>query len=111
MFYKHDDQGYKQLTAGIQIKTLTYGDRTLCVEFRLAQGSILPRHAHPHEQTGYLVSGRLQLTVGTEVLDARPGDSWCIPGNVEHEAQVLADSVAFEVFAPVREDYLPDQQA
>jgi quercetin dioxygenase-like cupin family protein len=107
VFHKHADTGYKTLAAGIQVKTLTYGAKTLCVEFRLDRGSMLRRHAHPHEQTGYLVSGHIRLTVGTEVLDAGPGDSWCIPGNVEHEADILADSVAFEVFSPVREDYLP----
>ncbi len=34
-------------------------------------------------------------------------DSWCIAGNVPHNAVALEDSVAVEVFAPVREDYLP----
>jgi quercetin dioxygenase-like cupin family protein len=36
------------------------------------------------------------------------GDSWAIPGGIEHSAEILADSVAIEVFAPVRSDYLPD---
>jgi hypothetical protein len=27
--------------------------------------------------------------------------------NVEHRAEILADSVVLEVFSPVREDYLP----
>jgi quercetin dioxygenase-like cupin family protein len=111
MFYKSDDGGYRRLAPGIRVKTLTYGEKTLCVEFRLDQGSTLPRHSHPHEQTGYLVSGRLRLTVGAEVLNAGPGDGWCIPGSVEHGAEVLADSVAVEVFSPVREDYLPDKPA
>lgn len=77
-------------------------------EFRLRKGSVLPRHAHPHEQTGYLVQGHLRLRIGTETFEVRPGDSWCIPGGVEHGAQILEDSVAVEVFSPVREDYLPE---
>ena len=44
---------------------------------------------------------------GGETRDAGPGDRWCIPGGVEHGAGVLEDSVAVEVFSPVREDYLP----
>jgi quercetin dioxygenase-like cupin family protein len=35
-----------------------------------------------------------------------PGDSWNIPGNVSHRAEILEDSVAIEVFSPVRENYL-----
>lgn len=33
--------------------------------------------------------------------------SWCIPGDTEHGAAALEDSVAVKVFSPVREDYLP----
>lgn len=91
---------------GIQFKTLAHGAHTLLTEFRLEKDSPLPRHSHPHEQIGYLVSGALRLTIGDETFAVRPGDAWCIPGGVEHEALVLEDSVAIEVFSPVREDYL-----
>lgn len=76
-------------------------------EFMLRKGSILPLHAHPHEQTGYLVRGQIRLSIGAEKYDAQEGDSWCIPGGIEHEAEIMEDSIAIEVFSPVREDYLP----
>ena len=107
MFEKRSDRGYHPALDGIERKTLAHGVRTLMTEFRLRRGSVLPRHAHPHEQTGYLVQGHLRLCIGTETFEARPGDSWCIPGGIEHGAQILEDSVAVEVFSPVREDYLP----
>ena len=66
------------------------------------------RHAHEQEQTGYLVSGSIILSIGEENFQAEAGDSWCIPGNVEHGAKILLDSVAVEVFSPVRKDYLPE---
>jgi quercetin dioxygenase-like cupin family protein len=53
------------------------------------------------------VKGRIRLSIGTEEYDVRPGDSWCIPDGVEHGARIVEDSVAVEVFSPVREDYLP----
>jgi quercetin dioxygenase-like cupin family protein len=108
MFYKRNIVGYRQVLEGIKLKTLVYGDRTLLTEFQLEKGSLLPKHAHPQEQTGYLVSGRIRLTIGDENFKVDPGDSWCVPSNVEHQAEILADSVAVEVFSPVREDYLPD---
>lgn len=107
MFSRHTTTDYLPALPGITRKTLVHGEKTLMTEFRLERGSTLPRHAHPHEQTGYLVSGRMRLTIGAEERELLPGDSWCIPGGVEHGAEVLADSVAIEVFAPVREDYLP----
>ena len=53
--------------------------------------------------------GKIRLSIGAEEFEAQPGDSWCIPGGVEHGAEVIEDSVAIEVFSPVREDYLPKQ--
>jgi quercetin dioxygenase-like cupin family protein len=109
MFYKRNTEGYKQVLEGIKLKTLVYGDKTLFTEFLLKKDRQLPKHAHPQEQTGYLISGRIRLTIGEETFEVEPGDSWCVPGNMEHQAEILADSVAIEVFSPVREDYLPDR--
>ena len=107
MFRKSDDSGFKEVLEKIRQRTLVYGEKTLLAEFRLDKGAVLPRHSHPHEQTGYLVSGRLDLTIGMETHRVEPGGSWCIPGNVEHSAVAGEDSVAIEVFSPVREDYIP----
>ena len=111
MFTRSKSDGYKQVLPGIKLKTLVYGDKSLLTEFHLEQGSQLPVHAHPQEQTGYLISGRIRLSVGEETFEVTPGDSWCVPGNVPHRAEILADSVAIEVFSPVREDYLPQNLA
>ncbi|NVN98563.1 MAG: cupin domain-containing protein [Geobacteraceae bacterium] len=107
MFTKQSNDGYKQVLDGIHMKTLVHGDKSLMVEFRLQKGASLPLHSHPHEQTGYLVSGRMQLEIGGTPHDLLPGDSWCIPGDLLHGAVIIEDSVAVEVFSPVREDYLP----
>jgi quercetin dioxygenase-like cupin family protein len=111
MFYKSNSDGYTQVLTGIKLKTLVYGDKTLFTEFHLKKDSQLPLHAHPQEQTGYLLAGRIRLFIGDEIFEVEPGDSWCVLSNVEHRAEILADSVAIEVFSPVREDYLPYRSA
>ena len=108
MFLPATDEGYLDALPGIRRKTLSYGAATLMSEFRLQAGSPLPIHEHPQEQTGYLVSGRLRLTIGEETREVGPGDSWSIPGGVAHGAETLEDAVAVEVFSPLREDYLPE---
>lgn len=110
MFYHQDDTGFTEILPGIRLKTLVHGEKTLFAEFHMDKGSQLPDHSHPHEQTGYLVSGRMRLTVAGNVLDAQPGDSWCVPGNTRHQAEILEDTVVIEVFSPVREEYLPAKQ-
>ena len=108
MYQPNNKDGYHDVLDKIRQKTLVYGDNTLMAEFKLEAGAILPQHSHPHEQTGYLVSGYIELTIGDITHLIKPGDSWCIAGDVEHNAVAMADSVAVEVFSPVREDYLPE---
>ena len=111
MFCQRNDTGYKALAEGVQLKTLVHGEKTHLCEFRIAKGGKVPEHSHPHEQTGYLVSGRMRFLVGDDSFEAGPGDSWCLPGNVVHAAEVLEDSVMVEVFSPLREDYLKLNQS
>jgi quercetin dioxygenase-like cupin family protein len=106
-FQKATEKAYTPMLPGIARKTLVSGERTLLAEFTLARGANLPSHSHPQEQTGYLVSGRMMLTIGQTEYDVRPGDAWVVPGGVTHGARVIEDSIAVEVFSPVREDYLP----
>ena len=107
MFNKANVHGYRELVAGVEFKTTVFGDRTLMGEFRAVRGASVPLHSHHHEQTGYLVSGRMKFVIGEDRFEVGAGDSWCIPGNVEHSADFLEDSVVIEVFSPVREEYLP----
>jgi len=107
LFTKKTATGYRELVDGVQMKTRAHGDKTLLAEFYLQKGAAIPMHAHIYEQTGYMVSGKMRFTIGTEHFECAPGDTWCIPGDVEHRVEVLEDSVVVEVFSPVREDYLP----
>jgi quercetin dioxygenase-like cupin family protein len=103
--------GYTNVLPGIRMKTLAFGKKTLLVEFRMAKGSELPPHTHIHEQTGYLVKGRIRLKVGKTSKIMRQGDCWCIPGNLIHGAKILSDAIAVEVFSPVRKEYLPKSES
>lgn len=107
MFTKQADSGYRDLLEGVQMKTLAYGDKTLLAKFKLRKGAAIPVHNHMHEQTGYMVAGKMRFTIGADSFECEPGDTWCIPGEVAHGVEVLEDSVVVEVFSPVCEDYLP----
>ena len=107
MFTKNSEDGYLEPVPGIKMKTLVWGDNSLLTKFYLEKGSNLPDHSHPNEQTGFMVSGKMKLFIGDDEFMVSPGDSWSIPGNKTHRAEVIEDSIAIEVFSPVREDYLP----
>lgn len=107
MFYKKNESDYKTPMEGVHFKTLAFGEKLHLTEFKLAKGASVPLHAHPHEQTGYMVSGRMRFNIGGEIYDAETGDGWNIAGNVKHGVEVLEDSLVIEIFSPIREDYLP----
>ena len=107
MFTKNCTAASRHLLTGIDLRTLTWGERTLLAQFDIEMNRQIPEHRHPYEQIGYLVSGRLQLTIGTETHMAEAGDSWCIPADTSHAAVAILPCVAIEVFSPVRADYLP----
>ncbi|MFA5903879.1 MAG: cupin domain-containing protein [Desulfobacula sp.] len=107
MFAKYNPTGFISPINGIEMKTFVYGENSLLTRFHLKKGSLLLLHSHPQEQTGFMISGKMKLYIGKEAFTAEAGDSWSIKGGIEHRAEILEDSMAIEVFSPLREDYLP----
>jgi quercetin dioxygenase-like cupin family protein len=110
MFVKNSSFEWRTLMDGVEMRPLSFGERTNICEFRLKKGHSLPSHQHPYEQTGTLLSGKLNFRINNQWHLAEPGDSWSIPENVEHEVEVLENSLLIEVFSPVRPDYLPQNK-
>ena len=106
MFCKKSDKNCKDVLEGVKLKTLVHGDKTSMHQFILKKGATIPVHKHSHEQTGFMVSGQMNFNIGGEKFVAETGDSWSIPGDMEHSVYVIEDAVVVEVFSPVREDYL-----
>jgi len=95
-----------EMLPGIVRRSIAWGERAHVVELHMAKGSTVPPHSHPHEQCGYLISGRFEFTIGGKKGIVEAGGGWWVPGGVEHSVLVLEDSVAIDVFSPVREEYL-----
>lgn len=107
MFTKKDTRDFRQLIDGVSMRPLAWEKKTLLCEFNLQRGFKIPAHQHPYEQTGHLISGKMNFRIDKTWQLAEPGDSWSIPENVEHEVEILENSVVLELFSPIRPDYLP----
>lgn len=83
------------------------GQNTMLVRLDLKAGFDQDGHFHPdHESIGYVLSGRVEMTVGDkhEVLTA--GSTWYHPPGVNHICKVVEDAVILEFHAPLRPDVL-----
>jgi quercetin dioxygenase-like cupin family protein len=106
MFRANAEASAVQMFPGVVRRTLNSGERTTLIEVTIAQGAAVPAHSHPHEQAGYVASGRVRFVIGGEARDLAAGDSYLVPGNATHEVTALEASVCIDVFSPVREEYL-----
>jgi quercetin dioxygenase-like cupin family protein len=87
-------------------RVLAHNEDLMLVEHVMAKGSVFPLHSHPHVQLAYLVSGHIKVVAGDQEFEARGGDSFVVRGDVEHQVHAIEESVALDLFTPVREDYV-----
>jgi len=99
-------RSWVRVAPGISRENLAVGEKMMLVKVYFKKGASVPRHSHPHEQSSYIVQGKLFYKIGDEELVLEKGESLIIPGGVEHEAVALEDTVDVNTFVPVREDYL-----
>jgi quercetin dioxygenase-like cupin family protein len=95
----------KEAAPGVFIRTF-WGNKMLLSIVDLAANAVVPAHSHTHEQAGTVISGELVMTISGETRRLNPGDTYIIPGGVEHGATTGDTPVrALDMFSPVREDY------
>lgn len=105
MVVKKED-AKKRTFKGVSLDSLAVGETSIVCKMNYVVGNFATEHTHPHEQSGYVISGKYQMTVGDKVYELNPGDSYAIPGNVPHSFKVLEGGEVIDVFTPIREDYL-----
>lgn len=94
-----------EMMQGLFRRTMATTDEAMLCEFFLERGVRVPEHSHMNDQVGYLVFGRLQVTIGGIERTVLPGDSYAVPGGVLHSTLALIDSLVIDTFSPPRNDY------
>ncbi len=104
MFQQFNDITTKEIAPGFFSKLIHTENNTINF-LEVAEGSVLPLHSHPHEQSSFVLDGKFEMTVGDETKQLSPNDFVLIPGGVPHSGRALTDCKLIDVFSPVREDY------
>ena len=105
MIFLNKDAKLVNALPGLTRKTLATSQSLMICEFNFEAHVEIPIHSHPHEQVGYLVEGRVEMTIDGKKYDLKKGDSYCAPSNVPHGVLTLEPSLIIDTFCPPREDY------
>jgi quercetin dioxygenase-like cupin family protein len=92
-------------------RQMLHGERMTIARLELRKGATVPMHSHANEQISMIAAGVLQFDVdGTQAV-VQAGEMLHLPGGVPHSVLALEDSVAIDVFSPVREDWIRGDDA
>ena len=90
---------------GLRRQVMSYSPAMMLIRHTMIKGWGGAKHSHPHEQMVYIVSGRIRFEHPGGTFEIGPGDSFIVPGGVEHQASALEDSEVLDIFTPMREEY------
>lgn len=68
-----------------------------------AEGAL---HDHPHVQSTFVKEGRFRFTIGDEIREVGPGDSFVLPSGIPHACICLEPGTLIDCFTPRRDDFL-----
>ena len=108
MFTKKGTVTGVEMLSGITRYNLAFSPGMMMVKVDLAEGKEVPAHKHKHEQIGYVISGKLDFTIGDKTEELTAGEAYSVPANVNHYAVALEETTIIDVFLPHREDWYTD---
>jgi quercetin dioxygenase-like cupin family protein len=82
------------------------GEKITMAQIFIAKDGVVPLHHHEHEQFSSVLAGALRFELEGKEMVLRQGEVVHIPSNVPHRVAALEDSLALDVFSPVRTDWL-----
>ena len=107
MYTENKNVSAKDLGGGVMRKVLSYSRNLMACELTFEKGAVGAPHSHPHEQIGYIISGKLVYQEdgqADKILET--GDTYYVAPNVVHGVQILEDTKLLDIFTPMREDFV-----
>lgn len=82
------------------------GERMTMGRIILRKGCIVQAHRHDNEQISTVITGALKFIVDGEEVIVRASETLVIPANALHSAEAIEDTDEFDVFSPLRDDWI-----
>jgi quercetin dioxygenase-like cupin family protein len=106
--HRWDEIALDKITEMVSRKVVA-GDREMLAQSYLKRGALVPLHRHDSEQMTYVLQGALRFLVAGDEMTVREGEVLHIPPAVDHQAEALEDTLALDVFSPIRAEWLEDR--
>ena len=92
-------------------RQMIHGETMTIARIHLRKGAVVPLHQHPNEQIRMVEHGRLRFVIAGQERIVQGGDMIAIPPNAPHLVEALEDSLATDLFSPIREDWIRGDDA
>jgi quercetin dioxygenase-like cupin family protein len=105
---KHLDWGLipqEQLNDKLSRKFIS-GERITIAQLFLHKGCLVPEHSHESEQICLVMTGSLKFHVEGQIQLVKTHQMLQIPSNLRHSVEALEDSMVYDIFSPVRQDWV-----
>lgn len=106
MFTRNKEIEVTNLGGGVCRKILSHAPNLMTVELHFDKGAVGAPHSHPHEQIGYIISGKLEYTEEGKTTILETGDTYYVAPNAVHGVVALEETMLLDIFTPEREDFL-----
>ena len=92
-------------------RQVIHGETLTVARLYMSQGCKVPMHSHPNEQVSMIEKGALKFVLDGKDVVVKAGEVLQIPPHLPHSAEALEDSIAVDLFSPVREDWIRGDDA
>ncbi len=103
--YDWDRMKAEEITELYQRK-VAIGESITVARVEVKEGAITQPHSHENEEMILVLKGTWRFHLPSGDVTLVPNQMLWIPSGVEHSSEVLEDTVALDICAPIRPDWL-----
>ena len=110
VFIENREVPWETTGPGMKRKIMAWDEKLMVVKVQFEKDAVGTLHQHPHSQITHVESGIFEVEIGGEKKVLTTGDAFYIPPNVIHGAVCLEEGVLIDVFSPMREDFIKQNE-
>lgn len=101
---RRDDEAeptvWREVFPGVEFRPLAAGPEMTIALLRFRRGAVSELHRHASAQAGYVLQGRLRVTMLDQQLTVAAGECYLLPPDVPHQIRAVEPTHVLDFFAP-----------